>query len=224
MARQVFQSLLSLLLLLAGPSACQAVVQFARVNGTITFSPAPSGSANVLLGDATAVSRLAWYTRDMFEDGIEARVNRNVNPLFTRQPRILSLRVTGARNPTSSSLAVSFTAALRITSASRLTNQNYASNIRFAPYFSVPLLTRDYVDDLSDFVLPRIFDDTMRYSANIGNARVISDPRRRLSAVTDGVDEDEMDGDYFGDVVVVFEEEEVEDEQEPRKMNIRGGA
>ena len=224
MARQVFQSLLSLLLLLAGPSACQAVVQFARVNGTITFSPAPSGSANVLLGDATAVSRLAWYTRDMFEDGIEARVNRNVNPLFTRQPRILSLRVTGARNPTSSSLAVSFTAALRITSASRLTNQNYASTIRFAPYFSVPLLTRDYVDDLSDFVLPRIFDDTMRYSANIGNARVISDPRRRLSAVTDGVDEDEMDGDYFGDVVVVFEEEEVEDEQEPRKMNIRGGA
>lgn len=222
MPRQVLRSLLSLLLLLAGPSGCRAVVQFARVNGTITFSPAPSGSANVLLGNATAVSRLAWYTRDMFEDGIESRANRNVNPLFTSLPRILSLRVTGARNPTSSSLAVSFTSALRITSASRLTNRNYASDIRFAPYFRVPLLTRDYVDDLSDFVLPRIFDDNMRYSANIGNARVISDPRRHLSAAAaDG--SEEFDGDYLGDALVLEDEDLLEDEQEPRKMNIRGG-
>jgi len=224
MPRQVLQSLLSLLLLLAGPSACQAVVQFARVNGTITLSPAPSGSANVLLGNATAVSDFAWETRDMFEDGIEARVNRNVNRLFTSLPRILSLTVTGARNPTSSSLAVSFTSTLRITSASRLTNRDYASNIRFTPYFTVPMLTRDFVDDLSEDVLPRIFDDRMRYSANIGNARVISDPRRHLAAdaTTDGADE--MDGDYFSDGVVVLEDEELEEEQEePRKMNIRGG-
>ena len=85
-------------------------------------------------------------------------------------------------------------------------------------------MTRDYVDDLSDFVLPRIFDDDMRYSANIGNARVISDPRRHLSTATDGADE--MDGDYLSGVVVLEEEDdaEVEDEQEePRKMNIRGG-
>ena len=218
MPRQVLQSLLSLLLLLAGPSACQAVVQFARVNGTITLSPAPSGSANVLLGNATAVSDFAWETRDMFEDGIEARVNRNVNRLFTSLPRILSLTVTGARNPTSSSLAVSFTSTLCITSASRLTNRDYASNIRFTPYFTVPMLTRDFVDDLSDYVLPRIFDDRMRYSANIGNANPC---RRHLAA---DATTDEMDGDYLSGGVDTLEDEELEEEQEePRKMNIRGG-
>ena len=101
---------------------------------------------------------------------------------------------------------------------------NYTSNIRFTPYFTVRILTRDFVDDLSDFVLPQIFDDRMRYSANIGNARVISNPRRHLAAdaTTDGADE--MDGDYFSGGVVVLEDQELEEEQEePRKMNIRGG-
>ena len=222
MSRQVLQSLLSLLLLLAGPSGCQAVVQFARVNGTITFTPAPAGSANVLLGDATAVSRFAWYTRDMFEDGIESRANRNVNPLFTRQPRILSLSVTGARNPTSSSLAVSFTSTLRITSARRLTASNYASDIKFAPYFSVPFLTRDYVDDLSDFVLPRIFNDGMGYSANIGTGRIISDPRRTTRRLPDDMEAAESDGDGGDLVLEVLEDMEAENEYTAKK-NVRGG-
>jgi hypothetical protein len=83
------------------------------------------------------------------------------------------------------------------------------------------VLTRDYVDDLSDFVLPRIFDDNMRYSANIRNARVISDPRRHLSvAAADG--SEEFDGDYLGGLVLE-DVDLLEDEQEPRKMNIRGG-
>jgi hypothetical protein len=222
MSRQVLQSLLSLLLLLAGPSGCQAVVQFARVNGTITFTPAPAGSANVLLRNATAVSRFAWYTRDMFEDGIESRANRNVNPLFTRQPRILSLSVTGARNPTSSSLAVSFTSTLRITSATRLTASNYASDIKFAPYFSVPFLTRDYVDDLSDFVLPRIFNDGMGYSANIGTGRIISDPRRTTRRLPDDMEAAESDGDGGDLVFEVLEDLEAENEYTPKK-NVRGG-
>ena len=240
MSRQVLPSLLSLLFLLANsPSGCHAVVQFARVNGTITFTPAPAGSANVLLRNATAVSRFAWYTRDMFEDGIEARVNRNANPLFTSLPRILSLSVTGARNnPTSSSLAVSFTSALRITSTTRLTNGNYASSdITFAPYFTVRFLTRDYVDDLSDFVLPQIFDDTMRYSANIGNARVISDPRRpitrRLSSSTTttaagggGADE-RNDAGYFlleeDEEELLLEDEQEEEEESLKMKSLRGG-
>ena len=95
---------------------------------------------------------------------------------------------------------------------------NYTSNIRFTPYFTVRILTRDFVDDLSDFVLPQIFDDRMRYSANIGNANPC---RRHLAA---DATTDEMDGDYLSGGVDMLEDEELEEEQEePRKMNIRGG-
>jgi hypothetical protein len=76
------------------------------------------------------------------------------------------------------------------------------------------------VDDLSDFVLPRIFNDGMGYSANIGTGRIISDPRRTTRRLPDAdMDAAGTDGDG-GDLVL--EDLEAENEYTPKK-NVRGG-
>jgi hypothetical protein len=166
-------SLLSLLLLLLGPSGCQAVVQFARVNGTITYTPAPAESANVLGGNTTARSIYSRRTREMFVDGIAAKPT--ANPLFTAPPVVLRLSVIRVRNPTTSSIAVSFTSTLRITSATLLTDLNYLVDVKFAPYFSVLALIPEYLDDLATSI-PTVFGSVTGFFGDIGEGRDIPNP------------------------------------------------
>jgi hypothetical protein len=154
MYRQVLQPLFTLLLLLAGPSGCQAVVQYARVNGTITFTtPSAGNSADVFLGNATALSTFSNLTRHVWMAGIAARPA--VNPLFTAPPRVLSLSVIEASNPMGS-IAVSFTSNLRITSAALLTDLNYVVDVKFGPYFAVMTVIPDYLEDLAGSI-PAVF-------------------------------------------------------------------
>jgi hypothetical protein len=169
----MLSSLLSLLLLLLGPSGCQAVVQFARVNGTITFKPSPAGSAAVFLGNATALSTFATHTRQLFTAGIAARPT--VNPLFTAPPQVLSLSVTRARNPSDGGIAVTFTSNLRITAATVLTDLQYLVDIKFGPYFGVMDVIPDYLDNLATSI-PAVFGEVTGYFGDITEGRQIADP------------------------------------------------
>ena len=175
MSRKILPSLISLLLLLAGPSSCQAVVQRAWLNGTITFNPSPAGSATVLMSNATAVSTFATLTRRMFVAGIAARPD--INPLFTAPPQVLSLRVIQAINPTNptESISVSFTSNLRITSANLLTDLTYILDIKFGPYFSVDTVIPGYLDDLAS-AIPAVFGSVTRFLGDIQKGKAIPNP------------------------------------------------